>query len=190
MERNYIEDKEFIKIDFTEKGLPAGEYDNCRFSNCNFSNTNLSHIGFSDCEFNDCNMGMAKLGMTAFKNVRFIGSKLLGWHFEHCDPFLFSVQLDDSILDFASFYKMKLKKIVFKNCSLQEVDFTEADLSGSVFNNCNLAKAVFENTILEKADFRSSYNYSINPELNRVKKAKFSAAGVIGLLDKYDIEIE
>jgi fluoroquinolone resistance protein len=190
MERNYIEDKEFIKADFAEKGLLPGEYDNCRFDNCNFSNTNLSHIGFNECEFNDCNLGMAKLGMTAFKEVRFIGSKLLGLHFEHCDTFLFSVQFEDCILDLASFYKMKLKKRVFKNCSLQEVDFTEADLSGSVFSNCNLAKAVFDNTLLEKADFRSSYNYSINPEVNRVKKAKFSIPGVIGLLDKYDIEIE
>jgi fluoroquinolone resistance protein len=190
MERKYIEDREFIKTDFTEEGLPAGEYDNCRFVHCNFSNTNLSHICFGECAFNDCNLGMAKLGMTAFKDVRFISSKLLGLHFEHCDPFLFSVQFEDSILDLASFYKMKLKKIIFKNCSLQEVDFTEADLSGSVFNNCNLAKAVFENTFLEKADFRNSYNYSINPELNRVKKARFSMPGVIGLLDKYDIEIE
>jgi hypothetical protein len=43
---------------------------------------------------------------------------------------------------------------------------------------------------LEKADFRTSYNYSINPEVNRIKKAKFSTAGIAGLLCKYDIEIE
>jgi hypothetical protein len=37
---------------------------------------------------------------------------------------------------------------------------------------------------------RTSFNYSINPELNRIKKAKFSMPAVVGLLDKYDIEIE
>jgi len=31
---------------------------------------------------------------------------------------------------------------------------------------------------------------AIDPEINRIKKAKFSMAGVIGHLDKYDIEVE
>jgi uncharacterized protein YjbI with pentapeptide repeats len=59
-----------------------------------------------------------------------------------------------------------------------------------VFDNCNLTQAIFDHSILEKADFRTSYNYSINLEINRAKKAKFSILGVSGLLDKYDIEIE
>jgi len=32
-------------------------------------------------------------------------------------------------------------------------------------------------------------NYSIDPEKNKIKKARFSTAGIAGLLDKYDIEI-
>ncbi len=71
-----------------------------------------------------------------------------------------------------------------------EVDFSNCDLSGSVFENCNLLRATFENTILEKADFCTSFNYSLDPEINKIKKAKFSLSGLIGLLDKYDIEIE
>jgi hypothetical protein len=43
---------------------------------------------------------------------------------------------------------------------------------------------------LEKADIRTSHNYTIDPEKNKVKKAKFSIHGIAGLLDKYDIEIE
>jgi fluoroquinolone resistance protein len=85
---------------------------------------------------------------------------------------------------------MNLKKIQFKNSTLHEVDFTETDLSSAVFHNCDLARATFENAILEKADLRTSFNYSIDPELNRIKKAKFSIPAVIGLLDKYDIEVE
>jgi len=42
---------------------------------------------------------------------------------------------------------------------------------------------------LKRADFRTSYNYSIDPENNNLKQAKFSAAGIIGLLDKYDIQV-
>ena len=86
--------------------------------------------------------------------------------------------------------KTKIKKTFFKNSQLQEADFTDCDLANSSFENCNLAKARFENTILEKVDFRTSCNYSINPEINRIKKAKFSLTQVAGLLDKYDIEID
>ena len=73
---------------------------------------------------------------------------------------------------------------------MQEVDFTECDLTNAVFDNCDLMKSNFDNTILEKADLRTSYNYSIDPEINLIKKAKFSIPGVTGLLDKYDIIIE
>jgi len=70
------------------------------------------------------------------------------------------------------------------------VDFTECDLTGSIFENCDLTNATFDNTIIEKVDFRTAFNYSINPELNRIKKAKFSIQGISGLLSKYDIDIE
>jgi uncharacterized protein YjbI with pentapeptide repeats len=73
---------------------------------------------------------------------------------------------------------------------LQEIDFSEADLTSALFDNCNLQHATFDSTILEKADLRTSFNFSIDPELNRIKKAKFSLSGITGLLDKYEIEIE
>ena len=47
-----------------------------------------------------------------------------------------------------------------------------------------------ENSNLEKADFRTAANYSFNPELNKMKKTRFSLSGLPGLLAKYDIEIE
>jgi fluoroquinolone resistance protein len=72
---------------------------------------------------------------------------------------------------------------------LQEADFTGSDLSGALFDNCDLQGALFENTNLEKTDLYSSYQYSIDPEKNRIRKARFSREGISGLLGKYDIEI-
>lgn len=72
---------------------------------------------------------------------------------------------------------------------MQEVDFTEADLSISTFDHCDLSNAKFEKTNLEKADFTTAYNYTIDPEINRIKKARFAIPEVIGLLSKYDIVI-
>jgi len=49
---------------------------------------------------------------------------------------------------------------------------------------------VFDNSILEAADFRNAYNFSIDPQTNRVKKAKFSFNNIAGLLDTFLVSIE
>jgi fluoroquinolone resistance protein len=190
MEQVYIEEKKFEHINFAEQLLAKGEYDNCSFINCDISNTDLSEIKFTECTFTGCNLSLAKLVKTAFREVKFKDCKLLGLHFEHCSEFGLQVGFDNCLLNHSSFYKTKMKKTVFKNSQLQEVDLTECDLTGSVFDNCDLMNATFENTIIEKADLSTAYNYSIDPEMNRIKKARFSLTGVMGLLDKYDIEID
>lgn len=73
---------------------------------------------------------------------------------------------------------------------MQEVDFTEADISEAVFDFCDLERAVFDNSNLEKSDFRTAYNYTINPLNNRMKKARFSRDGLEGLLVGFDIIVE
>jgi uncharacterized protein YjbI with pentapeptide repeats len=83
-----------------------------------------------------------------------------------------------------------MKAAKFSNCNLKEADFTETDLTNAVFDACDLSGAIFENTILEKADLRTATNFSIDPELNRIKKAKFSMTGALGLLNKYNIDIQ
>ena len=114
----------------------------------------------------------------------------MGLRFENCSDFLFTADFDHCQLNLSSFTGMKLKRTKFNNSTLCEVDFSGADLSHALFENCDLSRAVFERSLLEKADFRTAYNFSIDPEMNKIKKAKFSAAGIAGLLNKYDIEIE
>ncbi|KAA6340346.1 Pentapeptide repeat protein MfpA [termite gut metagenome] len=115
---------------------------------------------------------------------------MLGFRFDNCNDFMLSVGFENCSLNFSSFYKIKIKKTIFKNSQLREVDFSECDLTGSVFENCDLMQTTFNSTTIERTDFRTSYNYSIDPEKNRIKKARFSLFGVLGLLDKYDIKID
>jgi fluoroquinolone resistance protein len=115
---------------------------------------------------------------------------LLGLHFEESNNLIITFEFDGCTLDLASFYKLKLRKTIFKNSKIIEADFSETDLSNSSFINCDLYRTLFKNTNLEGVDFRTSFNYSIDPELNRIKNAKFSLPGIVGLLDKYDIEID
>jgi uncharacterized protein YjbI with pentapeptide repeats len=85
---------------------------------------------------------------------------------------------------------MKLSRSSFINCQLQSVDFSNADLKNAKLTNSNLQNATFQNTNLEQTDFRNASHYSINPEQNRLKGAKFSLPEVVGLLDSYHIKIE
>lgn len=185
-----IEDKIFEKIDYTKIRLSKGEYEDCNFINCNFYNSDLSDVIFRNCTFNICDLSMAVVKNTILNDIKFVNTKLLGLQFNDCKEFLLSLDFENCQLKLSVFYKLKLKKTRFKNCNLQEVDFTETDLSGALFDNCDLHRAQFDRTNLEKADFRTSFNYSLDPEINRIKKASFSKIGVIGLLDKYNIEIE
>jgi fluoroquinolone resistance protein len=190
MNRVYKDEAEFINLQIRDSALETGDYENCKFKNCDFSNSDLSDINFLECEFHECNLSLARLTRTLFREVKFITCKMLGLHFEECNKTTITFSFDGCTLDLSSFYKLKLKRTIFSNSKICEADFTETDLNSAIFDNCNLQRTVFKNTGLEGADFRTSYNYSIDPLENRIRKAKFSLSGIAGLLDKYDIEIE
>ena len=181
--------KTFEKVIYFDKTINGREFDGCVFKNCDFSNSDFSNNTFSDCEFIDCNLAMTKLRGSSLKSVTFKDCKLLGIQFHECQDFLFSVGFADCALDYSSFSNKKMPKTTFSNCSLKETNFVAADLTKSVFENCNLDNAIFNDTKLNEVDFRTAYNYKIDPEFNPMKKAKFSSAGIPGLLDKYDIKI-
>ena len=190
MERSFVSDTTFEKQDFASTPLKIADYECCNFINCNFEKANISGINFAECEFKGCNLSLSNITKVSFKDVTFKNCKMFGLRFDSCNDILFSVGFDTCTLNFSSFYKLKLKSTRFVNSNLQEVDFTEANLSTVKFDNCNLQGAIFENTNLEKTDFRTASNYSLDPELNTIKKAKFSLQGLTGLLNKYDLEID
>ncbi len=190
MEQVLIEEKTFAKQDLTANPLPKGDYEYCTFINCNLADADLAHIKLLDCVFIDYNLSMANITGTAFRDVRFKDCKMLGLHFDTCSKFGLSLGFENCNLNHCSFYQTKVKKTTFKNTQLREVDFTEADLTGSFFDGCDLSAAIFQKTILEKCDFRTSFNYVIDPENNKIKKAKFALTGIAGLLEKYGIEID
>ncbi|UII77334.1 pentapeptide repeat-containing protein [Flagellimonas sp. HMM57] len=189
MKDSFIADQEFVGIDYTKNRLPKADYENCIFTNCTFTNAYLDNQNFMECEFVACDLTNANISHTTFKESLFKDSKLIGLRFEDCNEFLLSVQFDNCNLHLTSFYQVGLKGTLFSGCSLLETDFTGTDLTSAKLQNCNLEKAIFFQTILEGADLSTSFNYTIDPEKNQLKKAKFSKNGLSGLLKKYEIKI-
>lgn len=185
-----IENKIFENITFGEENPADGVYEECRFIHCNLNTADLSAVTFRNCTFDGCDLSLAKLRETSFQEVRFENSKLLGLQFCDCRELLLEFEFDQCMLKLSNFQRLNLKNTKFTDCNLQEADFTGTDLTGATFDNCDLTRTTFDHTILEKADFRTAYNFSINPAKNRIRKAKFSLSGLTGLLDVYDVEIE
>lgn len=190
MERPYIEDKAFERMNFSETALVKGDYECCTFSSCDLSNADLSDFRFIDCSFTACNLSNAVLTKASFQEADFKECKMLGLPFDTCNPLGLTLSFENCQLNHASFFRVKLGRIRFINCALQEVDFTEANLNGAHFDQCDLLNSIFENTLLEKADFTTAFNYTFDPENNYLRGAKFSMPSVTGLLNKYDIDIQ
>lgn len=190
MNTGYISDTTFEGLKTSDTLLQIGDYEGCSFVNCDLSNSDLSGIKFIDTVFIECNFSNSRIGFTSFQDVKFIQCKMLGLRFDECNDFGFAGSFENCQLDHSSFYKMKVVRSSFMGCSLRDVDFQETQLKGLSFLNCDMLNARFENTNLEKANLRDSFNYSIDPEENRVKGAIFSKDAVLGLLDKYQIVID
>lgn len=191
MEETVIhQDKIFSGINYSEKKLRNREFIKCEFVSCDFNKSDLKDNNFEDCTFKQCNFSMVDADGTGFRNAVFIGCKMLGVDFARCSKFAFSFSFTECHLDYSNFFGTKLRKTTFKNCTLKDVEFGEADLTASEFLGCDLSSAIFSNSILEKTDFRTAVNFAIDPDVNKMKKAKFSALNLVGLLYRHNLDID
>jgi uncharacterized protein YjbI with pentapeptide repeats len=190
MSANYIIDE---KVDGNTYGLydiMYKDFERCTFTNCDFTACDFLGVAFTDCVFHSCNFSAARINYVGLRNAVFNHCDFSDVNFVMVDSLLFNAEFKDCILDYTKFYTFKLKGTLFSNCSIVAADFMKTDLTGVVFDNCNLHKSVFTDAVANGADFTTSYNFSIDPDKTKLKKAKFSQAGLKGLLDKYEIIVK
>jgi len=160
------------------------------FRNVDFSGKDFTNSRFSDCTFENCNLSNINMGNTRFLNARFDGCKILGINFTRCNHFLMRMDFSRCIIQMCTFIHLEQKGICLKECKIYDCDFGYADLQGADFSGSDLRDSIFQNTNLSGASFINAINYSINPNENIIKKAKFSFPEAMSLLDKFDIIIE
>ena len=182
------EDQLFENIDYTVLPFPKADYEYCTFKSCAFENTDLSDTVFLECNFVNCNLSLVGITNTTFGNVTFEGCKMLGLRFDSCNKNI-QIVFRNCILDYSSFCGMKLKGSMFGDSKLVEVNFTGADLTLASFAGSDLSGAVFNNTVIVSTDFSTARNFEIDPEQNKLLKAKFSSSDLIHLLTKHRLEI-
>jgi len=182
--------KIYERLECSGEHIQGDSFNSCTFRDCNIPDCDLSGGDFSDCVFENCNLSNIKLIETGLKDVLFKNCKLTGTNFSDCRDILFEVSFEDCIMDFCIFSRNNLRKTLLSGCRVNETEFSECDLKDALFRECDLLRTVFIQNDLSGADFRTSLNYIIDPDINKVKGAKFSYPGVLGLLEGYDIIIE
>ena len=183
-----IENRSLEKTDFNETPL-ADEYRKCEFVSCNFSGLHIDNTGFDKCVFKQCNFALSRFSCN-LQDSKFIDCKMTGADFTDIGLFSNALHFEKTLLKYASFARIRIRKNHFIDCDLGETYFQGADIALSVFDNCDLKKAIFTGTNLEKVDFSGSFNFSINPDTSRLKKTIFPEQELRGLVSHLDIIIK
>ncbi|WP_294819700.1 pentapeptide repeat-containing protein [uncultured Flavobacterium sp.] len=186
---NYVIDQQVTGKIYSTEDIMYKDFERCTFMQCDFSACNFTGVAFIDCNFTSCNFSEAKINYIGLRGAFFDNCNFTGVNFSMADPLLFGVEFKNCRLDYAKFYTLKIKGTVFTDCSIIAADFMQTDMTEALFDNCNLHKSVFDGTIAQRADFSTSYNFSIDPERNKLRRARFSQEGLKGLLEKYEIVV-
>lgn len=185
----YFLEQNYLDVRYGRDDVNFKEFEGCTFDNCDFSQCTFLAVTFIDCTFNGCNLSGAKINYVALRTVSFNDCKITDVNFAMCDKLIFGIAFNRCRLDFSKFYTLKIKGTVFTQCSMIAVDFMNSDLTQVVFDRCDLYRSEFHKAIANKANFKTSFNYTIDPEKTKIKKAVFSSDGLKGLLARHEIEV-
>ncbi len=175
--------------DFSKKSLEKHFFTSCAFHHCNFSEALLRNARFCSCIFVGCNLSLVKLDGCRLQDVQFIDCKIVGAEFFKCEKMFFSASFKNCLLQYCNFSDLNMKNALFGKSKLKENYFTNTCLNGADFSDADLLGTTFHNCDLSKAAFSTATQYAIDPQTNKIKKAKFSLPEVIGLLSAFDITI-
>lgn len=180
--------KAFDSVVYEEQHVRYRMFDSCTFTKSNLKGCLFEHCKFENCTFDDCDLSLVKFRNTSFNRVTIKNSKAIGilWYTVN-DPL--DLYFENAKINFSSFWKKNLKKIRFMNCMAEEVDFSECNLVQADFTGTDLMNAKFFQTDLSQANFVGAANYLIDPQVNKLKKAKFSLPEALSFLSVLGITI-
>lgn len=184
-----ISEKTIKSENFSRKNLDNWVFNYCSFISCDFSESILRNTKFCGCSLTNCNLCLPKLEGCRFQDVQFDECKIIGADFYKCDKTFFSPSFKKCLLQYCNFSDLFMKNTSFNGSKIQESHFTHTLLNGADFNDTDLSGTIFHNCDLCKSDFSSATKYTIDPQTNKIKKAKFSLPEAVGLLSGFDIII-
>ncbi|MBN9297610.1 MAG: pentapeptide repeat-containing protein [Filimonas sp.] len=189
MNEVFYNDKRFEDEVHDGKTITGVEFYKCHFYKCSFKETKFSECSFEQCVFEECDLSLMKINKTTFSSVQVKSSKAIGVIWSDVIN-AFAIDFTQSNINYGNFVGKQLKKVKFINCSIAEADFSDCNLSQAVFTGSDLTNARFIQSDLTQANFIDATNYTIDVNINKIKKAKFKLPEALSLLYSLDIIVE
>jgi fluoroquinolone resistance protein len=190
-EREY-EDREFKDLTVHGEEIGFKEFRECVFVGCSFREAVFRACRFHTCLFRQCDLSIVRVRDCGFTNTTFEDSKAVGINWAEADwprgkSLLASIDFFNCAVSYSTFIGLRLPRINITRCVARDVDFSGADLTRANCTHTDFSDSRFLNTNLTEADFTGATNYSINANLNVLKKTRFSFPEAMALLDSLDI---
>ena len=182
-------DQTFFSLNLKSQVVEERLFENCIFVSCNFGGASFKRCRFIDCTFQGCDLSNWQIHGSRLREIAFKDSKMVGIIWGNASA-ITHLNLERCVLDFSNFAGLDLRKSLIRECMAREVDFSDANLCEVDCRGTDFAGTRFANTNLLKADFRQALNYSIRPDGNKLKQAKFSLPEATLLLYGLDIVLE
>lgn len=183
-ETNDFEEETFTAIAGRGVTYGAQHFEHCTFERCDFGEARFEDCRFYDCTFDRCDLSMMKAPRSAFREVNFKGSKVMGVDWQQAKKMLFEVTFEDCDLSYCTFVGHRLRGMTVSDSRAREVDFSQCDLTSASFANTDLTGARFYRTKLHKTDFGEAENLIFSPRDNHLEDTRIALDTGIELLGR------
>jgi fluoroquinolone resistance protein len=197
MDLSHLQQKEYTSQEFKKGVLKNGqvsrkEFSACTFIKCSFNETVFQDCRFRDCTFKGCDLSLVSLKGCSFTNTRFEDSQLISINWTETTwatgkTIFKPVDFWGCVINYSTFMGLDLKKVTLSKCIARDVSFEEANLTQADCRFTDFLNSRFIRTDLTEADFTGAKNYTIAPNLNTLKKTRFSLPEAMSLLYNLDI---
>lgn len=185
------EDHAFEGLSLPGVEIRAKEFAGCTFTGCSFLEARLKACRFVDCRFVRCDLSLCRVEDCSFTTVEFIDSNMIGVNWTEASwPALGlfnAIGFERCAISHSSFAGLRLRRVKMIDCVAHDADFAEANLSEAVCVGTDFKDSRFLHTDLGEADFTGAKNYAIAPNLNALRKTRFSLPEAMALLYGLDI---
>ena len=116
--------QQICDISFAKSDVKYKEYEKCIFRNCDFGESKFVDVTFIECQFFDCNFKGVKMNQISLRNLLFSKCNFTMVDFTPIGrQVIYEFNFRSSLLDYAKFWSLKLKRMQFISCSMVGVDF-------------------------------------------------------------------
>jgi len=173
--------------------LSGAAFHDCVFEDCDLREARLSGCTFADSDFLRCDLGLVSVDDCRFEGVTVEAGHAVGinWSAARVDPNRpLEVDFKDSVLSFATFERLALRRRRFEGCTIHEAFFIGCDLTDASFRGSDLGGTEFRDCNLSGADLRKARHYQVDVRRNVVRGLLVRLPEATGLLHGLGVRIE